>query len=562
MDPATIQAILGLINGGAGLFTSLFNRNSSAQQQSWIQNALISVMERARQGDDWARTMLQQSLDPASQAALSGINLAGNQVWQGDRLASDNQQFSNSLPELFAANQQAESPATAAARARLEGLADTGAARGDASWERFMNGGLTPQYQSLYDTLAPFLSGQGSNSQLEQQNVASDLLSHRGQTAYTQGFQDRAMDSLNQGGMNPYLQAALTEAAKILQNGGLTPENQAATQKALDLIGNEGENAVTQVSQSEGLKKALQDTVLPLSFLRNVAGEGATSQLQNTLKGLYANAARRGGGPGVTLGNGLNSAEFTDFLDFAPKVRADAEMSAAKTWQDAAQRDAALGVSLTGQGSQTALQRLAQGADLSTAGQNLANNRLNTAFSAIPGTQNSATNIMQTLGNLGLGALGSENQRMQIGSGLANDYNTGLERFLASYNNILTGMNGNALSSGQLSNSFTNTSGGLNQNLFTNDLSAMQTGLNRFGALSGAQNSALGNRNNLFNIFSGNYNSGIGQMTNIGGQYNDYARAMAPLQNPFGAWSRNTQNFNPSSAISTLTGVFGGKKED
>ena len=85
MDPATIQAILGLINGGAGLFTSLFNRNSSAQQQSWIQNALISVMERARQGDDWARTMLQQSLDPASQAALSGINLAGNQVWQGDR---------------------------------------------------------------------------------------------------------------------------------------------------------------------------------------------------------------------------------------------------------------------------------------------------------------------------------------------------------------------------------------------------------------------------------------------------------------------------------------------
>ena len=152
---------------------------------------------------------------------------------------------------------------------------------------------------------------------------------------------------------------------------------------------------------------------------------------------------------------------------------------------------------------------------------------------------------------------------MQIGAGLAGDFNSGINQFNNTYNQILSGMNSNALGAGQLSNSYLGTAGGFNNNLFGNDLNAMQMGLSRANSQAGAQNSALGNRNNLFNIFSGNYNSGIGQMTNIGGQYNDYARAMAPLQNPFGAWSRPDvqQNFNPSSAISTLTGIFGGKKE-
>lgn len=541
MDPIT--ALLSIVNFGGGLFGSLFNRNSANQQQNWIQNALMEVAQRARNGEDWARQMMQQIADPAYQASLSGINLAGNQLWQGDQLSQDNRDYYNSLQALFNENPSYNSPGMEAARRRLEPLADNSAARGDVAWERFMNGGRTNEFDNVLGSLLPFLNGQGSNSQLEQQNVASDLLSHRGQTAFTQGYQDRAMDALNRGGMNPYLEFALTEAAKQIQNGGMTPENEQAINLALGLLNDNGETAQTQVAQNAGLNKALQDTVIPLDQLRNITGDAATTQLQKTLKDLYADAARRGGGPGSTIANGLNSAEFTDYLQHASDVRGKAEAQAAQAWMDAAQKDANLGAGLFNTGGNQAISRFGQAGDLFNATNANAAGRMNTAFSAIPGTQNSATNIMQTLGQLGLGAQGTENQRMQIGAGLANDFNSGINAFNNNYLNAANSMNNYGIQSGGLSNQFTNTGANINNSLFGNDIAAYQAQLSRAQAQAQAQNSALGNRNSLFNIFSGNYNTGIGQLNQQANMYSDYARATMPNQNPFSAWSRNTNQF-------------------
>jgi len=560
MDP--ISAILGLINIGGGIFGGLSSRNSAAQQQRWIQNALVEVAQRARSGEDWARTMMQQVLDPAYQASLSGINLAGNQLWNGDQLAQTNSDFYNSLPGMFE-NPMFNTPAMEAARSRMEPLADNAGARGDVSWERFMNGGRTPEFDTIFGNIGNYAAGRGSNSQLEQQNVGADLLSHRGQTAYTQGYQDRGMDALNNGGMNPYLEAALTKAATMLQEDGMTPETEAAFQEALGLIASGGENAQTSLAQAGGLNKALQDTVIPYNELRRIAGEGATNQLQSSLGTLYKNAANRGGGPGVTIGNGLNSSEFTDFLNFAPSVRANAENAAAGQWMDAAQKDASLGASLFGQGGNLALGRMNTGAGLLGTAQSGQNQRLNTALGAIPGTQNSATQIMSTLGNLGLGALGAENSRIGLGAGLANDFNNGVMGFNSLYGNTASNMNNYGLNSGQLSNSFMNTGLSANNSLFGNDLSAAQFAVARATAQSQAQSNALGLRNALFGQFSSNYNNGINQLNNQGGMYGDYARATMPNQNPYGAYSRQNTGFQmpeTSGLSGILGGIFGQKK--
>ncbi len=515
----------------------------------------MEVAQRARNGEDWARQMMQQVMDPAYQASMSGINLAGNQLWQGDQLSQDNRDYYNSLQSLFNDNPSYISPGMEAARQRLEPLADNSAARGDVAWERFMNGGRTGEFDNVLGSLLPFLNGQGSNSQLEQQNVASDLLSHRGQTAFTQGYQDRAMDALNQGGMNPYLEFALKEAAKQIQNGGMTPENEQAINLALGLLNDNGETAQTQVAQNAGLNKALQDTVIPLNQLRAMTGDAATTQLQKTLKDLYADAARRGGGPGSTIANGLNSSEFTDYLQHASDVRGKAESQAAQAWMDAAQKDASLGAGLFNTGGNQAISRFGQAGDLFNATNANSAGRLNTAFSAIPGTQNSATNIMQTLGQLGLGAQGTENQRMQIGAGLANDFNSGINSFNNNYLNAANSMNNYGIQSGGLSNQFTNTGANINNLLFGNDIAAYQAQLARAQGQAQAQNSALGNRNSLFNIFSSNYNTGIGQLNNQGNLYADYARATMPNQNPFAAWSRANNQFQ-SPNVAGLGGVL------
>lgn len=555
MDP--ISAALALANLGGGLFGSLLGRNSANSQQNWIQNALVEVAQRARNGEDWARRMMETIADPALQASLSGINLAGNQLWQGDSLAQDNQNVFNSIPGLFQNNRQFESPATAAARARMEPLADNSAARGDMAFEQFASGGRTPEYQQVFDALSNFLQGRGSNSQLEQQNVASNLLSQRGQTAFTQGVQDRGMDALNQGGMNPFLEFALTEAAKQIQSGGLTPESAQAIQQALQLINTGGETAQTQTAQNAGLNKALQDTVIPLEQLRAMSGDAATSQLKNSLRDIYKDMSRRGGGPGVTIGNGLNSQELSDYLERAGDVRGKAEAGAASAWMDAAQKDAGLGVNLQASAADQALKRFSQAIDLLSSTNNNASNRLSTAFSAIPGTQNSATNIMQILSQAGLGALGAENQRIQIGGGLAGDFNQGINAFANTFGNNTNSMNNFSLGAGGLANNFTNTGFNINNSLYGNDLNAGQLALQQSREQSGALNSALTSRNNLFDIFSRNYNTGIGQLNQQAGMYGDYARATMPNQNPFGAWSRNQNQFQIPS-MGGLGGLLGG----
>jgi hypothetical protein len=542
---ATFANGLAAVNAGANIAGGLIKGFAGRRDNRWFQNALIEVVERARKGDEWARTMLQQTLDPASQAALSGINLAGNQLWQGDRLSQENADFSSSIPGLFQ-QRPFGTPGTEAARARMEPLADNSAARGDLAFERFLNGGQTPEYSQVFDALQNYLRGAGSNSQIEQQNVGANLLGQRGQTAFTQGVQDRGMDALNQGGLNPYLEFALGEAAKQINAGGLTPESSQAIQMALSLLQTGGENENTQQAQSEGLRKALQNTVLPLNELRNITGSAATSQLKNSLRDLYANAARRGGGPGVTIANGLNSTELSDYLERAADVRGKAEGQAASAWMDAAQKDAGLGASLFNTGGNQALSRFGQSADLFNAVNNNAASRMNTAFGAIPGTQNSATNIMQTLGQLGLGALGAENQRMGVGAGLANDFNSGLNAFNNTFLNGAGNMNNFALGMGGLSNQFTNTGLNANNSIFGNDINAGQLNLGYGTGQAGAQNTAMNNRNNLFGQFSQNYNNGINQMLGIGGQYNDYARANLPLTGAYSSYGggMNRQGFN------------------
>lgn len=542
---ATFANGLAAVNAGANIAGGLINGFAGRRDNRWFQNALIEIVDRARKGDDWARTMLQQTLDPTSQAALSGINLAGNQLWQGDALSQENADFSRSLSDLFQQRPFA-TPGTEAARARMEPLADNSAARGDIAFERFLNGGQTPEYAQVFDALQNYLRGAGSNSQIEQQNVGANLLGQRGQTAFTQGVQDRGMDALNQGGLNPYLEFALGEAAKQIQSGGLTPESSQAIQMALSLLQTGGENEGSQTAQNEGLKKALQNTVLPLNELRNITGSAATSQLKNSLRDLYANAARRGGGPGVTIANGLNSTELSDYLERAADVRGKAEGQAASAWMDAAQKDAGLGVSLFNTGGNQALSRFGQSADLFNAINNNAASRMNTAFGAIPGTQNSATNIMQTLGQLGLGALGAENQRMGVGAGLANDFNSGLNAFNNTFLNGAGNMNNFALGMGGLSNQFTNTGLNANNSIFGNDINAGQLNLGYGTGQAGAQNNAINNRNNLFGQFSQNYNNGINQMLGIGGQYNDYARANLPLTGAYSSYGggMNRQGFN------------------
>lgn len=417
------------------------------------------------------------------------------------------------------------------------------------------------------------------------------------------------MDTLNSGGMTPHLGAALDNAVRTLASGGMTPElsslsnflhqtaqgaiNSAprglsnagldAQGAAADLVANGGENASTRQAQSTGLSRASRDYILPLARMRADAGEGATDAILRLAEQASAQAARRGGGAGFTVGYGGRNGVLADFADQASRLRAEAQRGATRDWQEAGLRDNAQGTALYGAGANAAANRLATGAGLSGGLENtladlersattrsgqgisllsllpeiqrIAAGREGTAFGAIPGTQNAATGLVDAMGRIGLGAMGSENDRIRAGGQLGSDF---INQIIQA-SGAQTGAQGqqNAFDSDllRLIPAFSGAATQNYQNAYGNSLAGGGLQNSRNGLLAQAYNQGNGNIADIFRTITGNYNAGTSGLLTGGNTYSGYGQNFANIVGQIG---RQPQPQNQSPWGPALTGAFSG----
>lgn len=450
----------------------------------------------------------------------------------------------------------------------------------------FQSGGWTPQYQQFFDTFGPMMGGQ-TGTQQNVQDVGNNLLSMRGQTAQSQAMQDRASDALNQGGWNPRLafgadrvndilgvggatdatNALTSSGLDLLQGGGLGPEGQAGLQQAARGVQSGGATGQTQGLINRGLDLASIDALQPLDVMQTMAREDARRAISARGEEVRRQAAARGGA-GSVAGSGVGNDILADFADASGEAQSAAVRDATRTWQDAAQKQQQIGGQLASTGMGTEGQRLGTygnlmaeilstinqgrsiGSNVAQGGEQLATQRLLGALQTLPSYQGAATNVMGTLGNLGLGASGQEIDRMNTGGNLTNQYLQSLLGAGGLFNSGMGNQNQYALGAGGLGNSAFNNQLGANNAYMQGTLGSLGAGQQMGQQIGNFTNQSNQGWQNMYGLNSNNWqstNANMGNMANAGLNYagnwasglnNAYggnANAVAGRPNPWGA---------------------------
>lgn len=464
----------------------------------WNQNLLVSLLNRANQGDTYARQIFESVFAPARDYALNTGDQLQSTVNQGSSLYDQAGNLTQGIPQLLQQFLGGNlNPSAAGAAARSGNVGDTANAV-------FQGGGWTPQYEQLFSQLGSLMGGTANNTQLALGDVAPSLISQRGQTAYTQNIQDRAGEAANAGGRNDDLNYAMQQAVKTLGNQGYTPNTSAQADAGLDAF-------------KASVNKALGNNLLSPETAANWGREEATNNQRAQAEAVYRQAQARGGGPGSLVASGTGQQMLADFADQTARAQTSSARQAFMDQESKLLQDKGIAASLAGAGS-----GLAQGAE-----QN-AISRTGQAFSAIPGTQSAATQFMNALLGAGGDAGNQEVARMNAGTGMAGTLLGSQNQAAGTFNNAVGNQNQYALGAGNLANTASQTEAGIgSQNI--NDA------LRAFLAQTGASNQALGVQGNLWSNIANAYQRGIDPLTQMGGQALNYASTNTNLMGaPFG----------------------------
>lgn len=508
--------------GIGGLLQALGIGNNPAE---WNQDALINLYNQAKSGDQYGRNMSESMYGPGRQFALdTGNALQRPTLDQAPWLLQGAQDQVAGIPGLlqqFLGNAGDLTPQSSL----MQGAADRMGGVANTASSVFEGGGWTPQSQQLFDMLSPLMAGRGSNSQMELDNTGASLLGSRGQTAYTQGIQDRASDAAESGGRNSDLNFAMDRAKETLANQGYTPFGMEQGQQGLGVF-------------NTGSAKALANNLLSPDQAANWGREDATNNIQSQMEAAYRQSQARGGGPGAILASGPGQQMRMDFADDAARLQSEQARKAFMDQEGKMLQDKSIAAGVAGQGA-----GLAQGAESNAIG------RTGQAYAAIPGTQNAATQFMSSLLGAGGDAGSLENSRMQTGGSLASAFGNQQLGAAGQFGNTLANQNQYALGAGNLSNQGSQGQAGIYNQLAQNALGA-------FGAQTGAQQGAQSNANNIWSQIAQAYQSGVNPLVNYSGQGLDYAgRNVGLMGAPFG----NLQGGNAqTSPWGLLGGALGG----
>ena len=449
-----ISGLLGAAMQGWGL-------QQQMHQQKWLEDFAINELNNKRGVQNFGQDRWMSNFDPARDQALQLNN------WFTPALFGENGSQANLInmmtqfPGLL--QQYTGDPFSAGINGNMQSLLGQNAERmgyydptADTAQQGFLGGGWTPQREASQNILMQILQGQGAQMGTLG-DVGTDLLGMRGQTAFTQGYQDRGMDAMNSGGMTDPLRTAQGIA-------------NAAGARGLDLINREALMSPDQAA--------------------NFAGESAARATQGAYERAQRQAlARRGKAASVVAAGGNEQDPMSEWADAASGSVADARRKALMEQQG-------LGLQQMGLGSQMALG----------------------SGGLFPQLQNSATSNAGTIGGLGLNAAQLENARMGTGGNLLNTYLDAQGRAGGLMNQSMTDQGNYALGLGGLGLNAQNAGQAGRNNLFGNYLAGGQfgAGLNQqnFGMNNQYFQNLLGlNRDNMTN-----YMGGLNSLINLGGQ--------------------------------------------
>lgn len=511
----------------------------------------------------------------------------------------------------------------------VQGLQNTANLAGQG----FAGGGWTPQYQQGFDQLTNFFNGNPVTGAA--QALAGTLLGQSGQTAYTNQSQKLANDVASSGGWIPQLNMSLPALQQILNNGGntsqsnnlaqagnlmlnnngMTPTGQAAVNAGLAGVQSGGQTPLTQAlsqfglnqaqnpgtpftngTQQQGLNlintKAVMTPQQAVSIARNQAGTDAMANA----KAAYAQALRRGGGPGSM--SGLQNEAMTDFADKVAQAQSQAATQALQGQQAALLQQQGQGTNMlnVGGGLQNQAQQTGVNAALGGGGlaqsllgtyggilgnaQNtaanlygtaagmlgqsgsLANSLLSNGLSNVPQLTNAAANYVSPYIQLGLGAANNVTGNINAGNSLASMLQQGQLGGINSLSGLMGNQNQYALGLGGLQNninqglggllnSTAGTQGNIYNNLYNTGTAGGQLGLNQYSALTGAQNQNYGNQLTLGNLYNSLMNTGNNPLTALAGQGADILRTGLSAQSGIFGNQGNTTTSPWTTALNT-----------
>lgn len=599
-----MAAFLSALPAIGGLFGNIFGGN---QSNNALKNVYTNAADTANAGIQRGEGIFNQWSNPLFAAMLDAQGLTQrNVIDQMGPLLSWNEFLSKNAGDQMAGyGAGSYNPALQSALDRMSYFGGNDSPMyglGTTAGNLFSGGGWTPQYQDIFDNLSALQKGYNSTQQ-NMSDVGNGLMSMRGQTAQTQGMQDRMMDTANAGGWSDPLklsQAATEEVigqrgrtsplenlsstgSSLLQSGGLSPQAQAALGVAGQGFANQGQTSQTQGLVNRGLNLAGVDALIPLDKAITMAREDANRTVRGKAEQAMRQALARGGDAGSVVGYGGRNAGIMDFADQASDLEAAAVRDAVKNYQDAAQKQQQIGGSLATSGLGAEGERLGTfgqilsalqnaqtsgrslGSNLALGSEGLMSDRQLSSLGLVPTFQNAASNLLGTATQGGLGAGNLELGRMNLGNTMAN----GALNSMLSANQLANSTMGNqnqyALGGGSLANSLYNSTLGANNNWLSGLLGGLNSN-NQMAANTGQfANDAAKNWGNMYNSVSGNWNNAnqfMGNMAGAGLNYaGNYINMLGNMFNNQASTTANRPNYYGglgAAAGGILGNLFGG----
>jgi len=536
-----------------GPLGSIFTGVSQQNLNDWLQAALISILNNQRAAQEFGQNAYISNQNPLRDLFLGGANAGQGFLWGGGEGGPgilpqtwDMQQpwAQGGLLDLARNLGQWTTPEMEGAQSGIQGLAQGGAGGGPqvmpTAAQLFLGGGWSQPGQNILDRAMDIGTGRGWEMG-QQADTGGQLLGREGQTAFTRGLMDYANQALQWGGQTPLTQQ-MAEAgqgglAGMFGTGGLTPTGAVGEGAALQGLLQQGASPISAYMQQLGATQAADEPLLPfetvLSFARDTAGRASAQQRQAYMQ----RALARGGGPGATVASGLQNQGMREFSDAAMAQEADAVQKALLERQALMLQRQAQGGQLAQSQGALENQRLGINAGLLGNLEDMASRRWLGAGGLLGQAQGQQTALQSELGRLGLGGLGAETQRMQLGGSLLDQYNRQRLGGLGQAEGALEGMNRMALGGGGLYNQLLGTQGGLYDTYINNLLTGGALGNQRFGNISQAQNQAFSNlggvtntaQTALSNIYAPWTGMANNQLNFAGGRYGSETNLFNPM---------------------------------
>jgi len=542
----------GIPEGISGSLGAILDGIANGNNDQWMKAAAIQMLDYARQMGQISLERYNELAGPLRQTLATQQGTVGGYLWGGgeDGGAGQIPQFGDQMQQqgagildLFRNLGEYTTPQMQQAYEQMFGLNQGAARTGDLAGQVFAGGGWSPFGQRVLDRAMDM--GEGQGWQLGQlATTGGDLLGQFGRNQLTSGIQDRALAGLagqgRTGGIDALSGAGQSTLGGIFGVGGLTPTGAVGEGVGLQQLLEGGRTPQTQYLADVGATQAGQEPLLPmdeaLNFARQEAARNVSGQREGAMRQIFA----RGGGPAALSQGGMGGTQAAGVAEFADYAL-EAESAAIR---DALMKQQGLQLQRQEQGTSMSLNALDQergrmqvGSSLLGNLEDVASRRFGTGASMMTDAERIAAQRELGLGGLGIDSGQLENARMGTGGNLMDIYNRYRLGGLTLGQQGLEGMNRYALGAGGLQNNLTGTQSANLNNILNNILQGGQLATNRATGISGAQNTAFGNQNQLYghllNALSNTYNP------------------MASMANTaFGGFT-NSANFNPFTQYTT-----------